>query len=89
MAVKSKSDGERLVEIHTRQEYAAKALDTLQTDMKEQTKVLVAALQTHAADDTNRFEKHDSRLKILEQLRWYIMGALAIMGVVGWYLKGG
>jgi len=72
----------------------AEGLTELRRTTEEQTKTLLAALDRHATDDTTRFakaddtfDKHDGRLKMLENWRWWLVGAIAALGTILWFLK--
>lgn len=51
------------------------------------TEKMLHAIQLHMTEDTTRFERHDERLKVLENWRWYILGAIATSGFVIWLFK--
>lgn len=75
-------DGRLLVRLDERTRGFEKVLDGLQKSTDDQTRTLLAALETHANDDTRRFIEHDKRLKFLENWRWYVLGFLAAGGAV-------
>lgn len=64
-----------------------KSLDGLIQENRDGIQQVVAAVKEHAADDVRKFDLHDSRLKVLENWRWYVLGGLAVIGFLVWYLK--
>ena len=81
---------ETLTEVRVSVKYLEKSLDALQRATDDQTKTLLAALDNHADDDSRRFGENDKRfsendirLKNLEHWYWYVLGAVATVGVGG------
>lgn len=65
-----------------------KSLDDLVRENREGMQTVIAAVKEHVGDDVKRFDGHDVRLKVLENWRWYILGGLAVIGLLlAWYLK--
>lgn len=80
MAQRAKSDNELLARLDERTLQFARTLDFIAAENRELANKMITALDKHADDDNARFDKHDTRIKLLENWRWYILGALAIFG---------
>ena len=64
-----------------------KSLDFLAQQQRDGIRELVLAIKEHSVDDIKRFDSHDGRLKVLENWRWYILGAIAVSGFVFWLFR--
>ena len=91
---KTASDNELLARLDERTVGFTKTLDFMAAENRELSKAMLAALQKHAGDDDTRFakhgdtaEKHDGRIRTLENWRWYIVGTIAAVGYLVWLLK--
>jgi hypothetical protein len=78
---RNQSDNELLARLDERTANFAKTLDFMAAENRELSKAMLAALETHKGDDNTRFDRADMRLKILENWRWWILGAMAIIGI--------
>ena len=85
---------ELLVRLDERTLTFEKSLNFLMAENRQGIQQVIAALKEHATDDAKNFDAHDKkfdaqdiRVKILENWRWYILGALATIGFLVWYLK--
>lgn len=76
------NDGRLLVRLDERTHAFGLAIEKLQRQTEEQTKTLLAALDTHADDDTKRFSDHDKRLRFLENWRTWAVGGLAMLAAL-------
>jgi hypothetical protein len=73
---------ERTSNLAENQKSMADALKELQRTQLSGTDRVLDALAQHAAEEDAKFDKHDGRIKALENWRWYILGALATIGIL-------
>jgi hypothetical protein len=78
--------GDLLARLDERTKGFQRSLDFLAEENRRQTEALLAALKDHLSEDDNRFSTHDTRIKFLENWRFWILGAIALAGFVIWYL---
>lgn len=67
------------------------SMHEVQESNKADTEKVIKTIQAHMIDDTTRFDRHDVRLKNLENWRWYILGWTAAIAfaisVLMWAFK--
>ena len=87
MAGQKNNDSALLARLDERTQNFAGTLDKLQRTHEDGVQRLLGALQTHAGENEKDFDKHDGRLKRLENWRWYIIGAGGALAFIGWVFK--
>jgi hypothetical protein len=90
MAGNENSDSQLLAVLNERTMNFTKSLDELVRENRAIGEHMVAALDKHALDDTARFKEstdnasaREIRLRSVENWRWYVLGGIAVAGVLG------
>ena len=87
MVEKGDNDGSLLGRLDERTLNLSIGLKDLQREHADGKKEILAAILVHANEDDTRFKEHDTRIKVLEQWKWYILGLTAAVSAVVWVLK--
>lgn len=68
--------------LDTIQHQFIKSIDELKDTHSDSVKQILSALEVHVKDNNTRFERHDNRLKTLENWRWYVLGSSATIIII-------